>query len=149
MLGTEITLMRPMLGAVMGDAAKRFLDHTREIIPPVDLTGPCSWDATAWNVTSTSSSAVDVIREPHVGAAGVRTRRRCGQYRRCSTFRTMRPVLPANLLGLPAAVVPVGIADGPARRSTGDRPPSPTCAASPWPSCSRMPSAITPIDPTW
>ena len=28
------------------------------------------------------------------------------------TFDTMRPVLPANLLGLPAAVVPVGLADG-------------------------------------
>jgi amidase len=28
------------------------------------------------------------------------------------TLSTMRPVLPANLLGLPAAVVPVGLADG-------------------------------------
>ena len=29
-----------------------------------------------------------------------------------ATLDTMRPVLPANLLGLPAAVVPAGVVDG-------------------------------------
>jgi amidase len=29
-----------------------------------------------------------------------------------ATLETMRPVLPANLLGLPAAVVPAGLSDG-------------------------------------
>ena len=40
-----------------------------------------------------------------------------------NTLSLMRPVLPANLLGLPAAVVPAGLADGTARRRPAHRRP--------------------------
>ncbi|MCB0998642.1 MAG: hypothetical protein KDB40_05035 [Acidimicrobiales bacterium] len=116
LLGTEITLMRPMLDAVMGDAAKRFLDHTREIIPPVDLTGFATVFMGRHGVERDFHEFLgchDVIVSPtwalpafELGADAASTD---GAAR---TFETMRPVLPANLLGLPAAVVPVGIADG-------------------------------------
>jgi amidase len=67
-----------------------------------------------------------------------------------ATLDTMRPVLPANLLGLPAAVVPVGLADGlpVGAQLVGRRFADLTCLAA----AEVLEQAfgrITPIDPTW
>lgn len=116
LLGTEITLMRPLLDMVMGDGGKQFLDHTTHIIPPVDLAGFSQVLMGRHGVEKDFHAFLgryDVIISPTwalpafpLGSDAATPE---GAQR---TFETMRPVLPANLLGLPAAVVPVGVADG-------------------------------------
>ena len=62
----------------------------------------------------------------------------------------MRPVLPANLLGLPAAVVPVGMADGMpvGAQVIGRRFADLTCLAVAELLEEHF-GTITPIDPVW
>jgi amidase len=116
LLGTEITLMRPLLDAVMGDGGKQFLDHTMHVIPPVDLVG-FSQVLMGRNGAEKDFHEFlgrhDVIVSPTWALPafpiGSDAATREGTAR---TFETIRPVLPANLLGLPAAVVPVGVVDG-------------------------------------
>ncbi len=116
LLGTEIALMRPLLDMVMGDGGKQFLDHTIHIIPPVDLAGFAQVFLGRHGVERDFHDFLgryDVIVSPtwalpafELGADAASLE---GAQR---TLETMRPVLPANLLGLPAAVVPVGVSDG-------------------------------------
>ena len=80
--------------------------------------------------------------QPDVGAAGVRPRRRHRARRTAAgRARGAPPGLPANLLGLPAAVVPCGIAERVAgRRPVHGRVASPTSPRSPRRRRSRTPS---------
>lgn len=116
LLGTELTLMRPLLDMVMGEGGRQFLDLTTQIIPTVDLAG-FSQVFLGRHAAEKDFHAFlgryDVIISPtwalpafELGsdAASLEGAQR--------TLETMRPVLPANLLGLPAAVVPVGVSDG-------------------------------------
>jgi amidase len=116
LLGTELTLMRPLLDMVMGEGGRQFLDLTTQIIPTVDLAG-FSQVFLGRHAAEKDFHAFlgryDVIISPtwalpafELGsdAASLEGAQR--------TLETMRPVLPANLLGLPAAVVPVGMSDG-------------------------------------
>lgn len=108
--------MRPLLDMVMGDGGKQFLDHTIHIIPPVDLAGFAQVFLGRHGVERDFHDFLgryDVIVSPtwalpafELGADAASLE---GAQR---TLETMRPVLPANLLGLPATVVPVGVSDG-------------------------------------
>ncbi len=116
LLGADLRVMKPTLDMVMGDDGRRFLEFAMEIIAPLDVDGFANVLTERHGVMKDFHSFLgrhDVILSPtwahppfELGAdvaslAGAR-----------ATLDTMRPVLPANLLGLPAAVVPVGTAEG-------------------------------------
>jgi amidase len=116
LLIADVREMLPLLEMVMGEGGKQFLAYAAEVNPAVDLA--------AFGAMLTERSAVekafhtfftdfDVLLSPTWAQPafphGADIASLDGAL---ATFETMRPVLPANLLGLPAAVVPVGLADG-------------------------------------
>jgi amidase len=115
-LSADLRVIQPLLEAVMGPGGRQFLGYALDALPALDL---ADW-ATAltarfgvarrWSlwyqeypvllspVWSQPAFPLDFdIASPENAAA---------------TLELMRPVLPANLLGTPAAVVPAGMADG-------------------------------------
>ncbi len=115
-LSEEIRAQRPLLDLVLGEDGKKFLSYSEDVYPPIDVS--------ALMVAFSERNAID--REWHdfltqydvllmptwtqppfeLGADIVSLAAAKG------VVEMLRPVLPANLLGLPAAVVPVGMADG-------------------------------------
>lgn len=116
LLNADIRVLKPLLDLVMGEGGKRFLDHAMEYLPETDLP---TWAAvhterhgiarrwSLWHqdhpvlicpVWSQPPFAPDFDINTFEGAV--------------ATLELMRPVLPANLLGTPSAVVPAGMADG-------------------------------------
>ena len=115
-LSADLRLMKPDLDQLMGQAGRQFLDYALEALPSPDLAG---WAvahtarhglARRWSlwyqeypvllspVWTQPAFPLDYDIASAEGAMG--------------TLELMRPVLPANLLGTPAAVVPAGMADG-------------------------------------
>ncbi|MGN6794205.1 MAG: amidase [Streptosporangiaceae bacterium] len=115
-LAVYLRVMHPELEQVMGPAGRQFLRHALDHLPDHDL---ISWSvahtarhglARRWSlwyeqfpvllspVWSQPAFPLDFDIESADGAI--------------ATLELMRPVLPANLLGTPAAVVPAGMADG-------------------------------------
>jgi len=115
-LAADLRIMKPVLDQLMGTDGRKFLANALDVLPDPDLTG---W-ATAymaryglarrWSLWYQdypvllspvwSQPAFPVgfdVADPDGASA---------------TLELMRPVLPANLLGTPAAVVPAGMADG-------------------------------------
>lgn len=115
-LTEEVRSQRALLDLVMGDDGKKFLSYADDVFPPID--------ASTLMLMFTERNTID--REWHhfltmydvllmptwaqppfeLGADIVSLEAAQG------VLEMLRPVLPANLLGLPAAVVPVGMADG-------------------------------------
>jgi amidase len=112
----DVRVMKPVLDQLMGSGGRQFLDYVSEYLPPLDLAG---WAmahtarhglARRWSlwyqeypvllspVWSQPAFPLDFDIASPEGAI--------------ATLELMRPVLPANLLGTPAAVVPAGMADG-------------------------------------
>jgi amidase len=112
----DMRVLKPLLDMVMGEPGRRFLDFADRHFPDIDLA--------MWSTEHTERYALarqwsawfaeyDVLLCPTwtqvafpegadiVDAAGA-----------VATLELIRPVLPANLLGLPAAVVPAGLVDG-------------------------------------
>jgi amidase len=116
LLGGDLLAQRPILDMVMGEGGRAFLDLTADTFGDLDLG---AWTiiharrngvAQEWASFFTEFDAIicPVWTQPVFGhgtdiadAAGA-----------AATLDMMRPILPANLLGLPAAVVPAGIANG-------------------------------------
>ena len=115
-LSADLRVMKPLLDQVMGPAGLRFLGYALEQLPAPDLSG---WAmahtarhglARRWSlwyqeypvllspVWSQPAFPLDFDIESPEGTL--------------ATLELMRPVLPANLMGTPAAVVPAGMADG-------------------------------------
>jgi amidase len=115
-LSEEIRAQRPLLDLVMGEDGKKFLSYADDIYPPVD-TAALMMAFTERNTLDRQwhefLTQYDVLlmptwtQPPFQLGADVVTLTAAK-----SVLETIRPVLPANLLGLPAAVVPVGMADG-------------------------------------
>ena len=115
-LAVDLRVMQPILDQLMGEAGKTFLGHALDHLPDADLAGWATAHtarhgvARRWSlwyqdyplllspVWSQPAFPLDYDIASAEGAAG--------------TLELMRPVLPANLLGTPAAVVPAGMADG-------------------------------------
>ncbi len=115
-LGADLAAQRPLLEMVMGPDAMRFIDNAEELFPTVSVEGLMAALMERNRVDLDWFGFLgdhDVLLLPTwaqppfpLGADIVSleaTR---------ATLEMLRPVLPANLLGLPAAVVPVGMADG-------------------------------------
>jgi amidase len=115
-LAADLSVMQPVLDQLMGQAGRTFLGYALDHWPTQDLT---SWAvahtarhglARRWSlwhqeyplllspVWSQPAFPLDFDIASSEGAV--------------ATLDLMRPVLPANLLGTPAAVVPAGMADG-------------------------------------
>lgn len=115
-LNEELRVQRPLLEMVMGEDGKRFLGFADEVYPPIDVAtlmlafGERNAVDREWHDFLTD---YDVLLMPtwtqppfELGADVVSVGAAQG------VLEQIRPVLPANLLGLPAAIVPVGMADG-------------------------------------
>lgn len=114
-LNADIRVLKPLLDLVMGPGGKRFLDHAMEHLPELDLAAWAGahierhgiarrwalWhedhDVLVSPVWSQPPFEPDFDIDTFDGAV--------------ATLELMRPVLPANLLGTPAAVVPAGMVD--------------------------------------
>jgi amidase len=153
-LTAELNANLPLLSLVMGDAGQKFLEYAREIIPAVDtstlMLGFAERNAIdrEWHTFLTEHDVLLLptwAHPPFELGADVATFEGA-----LATLDTMRPVLPANLLGIPAAVVPVGLADGlpVGAQLIGRRFADLTCLAAAE-LLEQHFGRITPIDPNW
>jgi amidase len=115
-LAVDLRVVMPIMDQLMGPGGRQFLSYALEVLPDADV---ATWAAAhtarhgvarRWNLWYTEYPVLlsPVWTQPAFpldydiasteGAAG--------------TLELMRPVLPANLLGTPAAVVPAGMAAG-------------------------------------
>ena len=115
-LNEELRVQRPLLEMVMGDDGKRFLGFADEVYPPIDVAtlmlafGERNAVDREWHEFLTE---YDVLLMPtwtqppfELGADIVSVEDAQG------VLEQLRAALPANLLGLPSAIVPVGMAGG-------------------------------------
>jgi amidase len=116
LLLADLRALRPLLDGLIGVDGRAFLDHAERHIPVIDTATMtmlhlerhrtarewcqffADWDVLLSPTWAQPPFAHGADVETFEGALAVRD--------------TMRPVLPANLLGLPAAVVPCGLAGG-------------------------------------
>jgi len=115
-LSADLQVLKPLLDQVMGPAGLQFLGYALEYLPPIDLVG---W-ATAHTARHGLARRWSLwYQEYPVLLSPVWTQPAfpldfdiASLDNAIATLELMRPVLPANLLGTPAAVVPAGMADG-------------------------------------
>jgi amidase len=112
----ELSLQIDLLDAVMGEGGRRFLHLTRDASPSVGL---AEWSQAQYQRNGIARrwsewfQRFDVLlcpvwtQPPFVYDSDI-----ADEAGAMATVELMRPVLPANLLGLPAAVVSAGLAGG-------------------------------------
>lgn len=115
-LNEELRVQKPLLDMVMGEAGKKFLGYADEVFPPVDMATLIMAFAERNAVDRewhTFLTEYDVLLMPtwtqppfELGSDIVSVEAAQG------VLEQARPILPANLLGLPSAIVPVGMAGG-------------------------------------
>jgi amidase len=115
-LGTDLRLMKPDLDEVMGESGRAFLDHALAHLPPCDLAGFATalteqnGVARRWSMWFAKHPILlSPVWTDVAFPAGFDVASYEGAV---ATLGVMRPVLPANVLGAPAAVVPAGMSDG-------------------------------------
>jgi len=108
--------MKPVLDQVMGSAGRQFLDYSLEGLPAPDLAG--------WAMAHTARHGLarrwslwyqeyPVLLSPVWSQPAFPLDFDIASFDNAmATLELMRPVLPANLLGTPAAVVSAGMAEG-------------------------------------
>lgn len=114
LLLTDIAVIEPLLGEVMGDDGKRLLDQFRSEAPAPTVELSALIQGTRFRLMREWSSFFadrPILLSPtwaHPAFEHGADLTDTDQVLR----NTLRPVLPGNLLGIPAAVVPCGTADG-------------------------------------
>ena len=115
-LAADLRVMKAELDQVMGPAGRQFLDYAMEGLPAPDLAG--------WAVAHTARYGLardwslwyqqyPVLLSPVWSQPAFPLDFDIASLDSAiATLELMRPVLPANLLGTPAAVVPAGMAEG-------------------------------------
>jgi amidase len=116
LLLVDVRAVRPLFDDLMSADARAFLDYANEEFPAIDTATwsmlfierhalAREWAAffESWDVLLTPTWT----QPPFAHGADVASFEGA-----LGTLELMRPVLPANLLGLPAAVVPAGVVDG-------------------------------------
>jgi amidase len=115
-LAADLTVIKPLLDQVMGAGGRQFLDYGMEYLPAPDLA--------SWAVAHTARDGLarrwslwyqeyPVLLSPVWSQPAFQVGFDIASLEGAiATLELMRPVLPANLLGTPAAVVPAGMAEG-------------------------------------
>jgi amidase len=115
-LTADLTVIKPLLDQFMGPGGRQFLDYALDYLPESDVAG--------WAMAHTARHGLARrwslwYQEYPVLLSPVWTQPAfpldfdiASLDNAIATLELMRPVLPANLLGTPAAVVPAGMADG-------------------------------------
>src|SRR5579872_933178 len=115
-LAADLRILKPLLDQLMGPGSRQFLDYALQHLPDTDLDGWATAHTARYGLARRWSlwyEEYPVLLSPvwsqpafplgfdiaSLAGAG-------------ATHELMRPVMPANLLGTPAAVVPAGMADG-------------------------------------
>jgi amidase len=138
----------------MGDAGKRFLGFGAEIIPEID-TATLMHAFTDRNRVEREWHAFlteyDVVLMPTWAQPPFELGYDVESLESAqAVLELLRPVLPANVLGLPAAVVPVGMADGmPVGAQLVGRKFADLTCLSAAELLEQHFGTITPIDPVW
>jgi amidase len=151
---SEVRANLPLLELVMGDAGKRFLGFGAEIIPEID-TATLMHAFTDRNRVEREWHAFlteyDVVLMPTWAQPPFELGYDVESLESAqAVLELLRPVLPANVFGLPAAVVPVGMADGMpvGAQLVGRKFADLTCLAAAEVLEQHF-GTITPIDPVW
>jgi amidase len=115
-LAADLRVMKPLLDQLMGPGGRQFLGYALEHLPASDLDG--------WAMAHTARHGLARrwslwYQEYPVLLSPVWTQPAfplgfdiASMDNAVATLELMRPVLPANLLGTPAAVVPAGMTEG-------------------------------------
>jgi amidase len=115
-LAADLRVIKPLLDQAMGAGGRQFLDYGLEYLPAPDLAG--------WAVAHTARDGLarrwslwyqeyPVLLSPVWSQPAFPLGFDIASLEGAiATLELMRPVLPANLLGTPAAVVPAGMAEG-------------------------------------
>jgi amidase len=115
-LFADIRAQEELLRAVMGPDAMRFLDYLDPLYPPLDAAGLVAALVQRRQIHRAWSAFLDEhplilspiwAQPPFPHSWDVASAENAA-----ATMRLLRPVMPANLLGLPAAAVPAGQAGG-------------------------------------
>jgi amidase len=115
LLLADIAQMLPLLEMVMGADGLAFLRASMEVFPSADLGSFSAMLAERLGVAKQFLSFFaehDVLLSPTWAHPPFAHSADLAPGGAVSTFETIRPVVPVNLLGLPAAVVPVGMGGG-------------------------------------
>src|SRR5579864_708506 len=115
-LSADLRVIQPLLEQLMGPGGRQFLADSLEYLPVLDLAGWATAHtarhglARRWSLWYQEYPVLlsPVWSQPAF-PLGFDLARPDGAI---ATLELMRPVLPANLLGTPAAVVPAGMAEG-------------------------------------
>ena len=116
LLSADLVIMRDLLNLLMGPGGRTFLDLTEQVLaPPDSATLFAAWVSRSAIARAWSAWFQDhhVILSPTWSQPAFEHDADIASTQgAAATLELMRPILPANLLGLPAAVVSCGLADG-------------------------------------
>jgi amidase len=115
LLLTDVAVQRPLLDAVMGDAGRAVLDAFEAAAPPPSVEMSAQVQAARFRLMRSWSQFFadhQVILSPTWAQPPFPHDADLDDADGALMRNTLRPVLPANVLALPAAVVPCGTADG-------------------------------------
>jgi amidase len=115
-LTADLTVIKPLLDEFMGPGGRQFLDYALDYLPELDVAGWATAHTARYGLARRWSlwyEEFPVLLSPvWTQPAFPLDFDIASLDNAIATLELMRPVLPANLLGTPAAVIPAGIADG-------------------------------------